>query len=235
MVARSIEWGWEICQSMSRVSEDHSSIKGTNAVIHFAKLPMGKSCIRSIWAQQREISTGGWLFLWSPKAQQHHSSPCHYSSEVYFCSPWNPKYVGQWQWSSVCLPGNDQAERAVKTVEQLLEHSADRYMALLSYQATPLPSCGLSPAELLMGRRIKTDVPQMQIGLSPRIPEGRWSQQEETKRELWQETSSSFSTTSTEQSTCLGWHSRRTRTRKDHWTGKYSSVLPCGSTLWGSL
>ena len=45
----------------------------------------------------------------------------------------------------------------VKTVKKLLEH-AD---ALLSYRATPLPWCGLSLAELLMGRKIRTDIPQV--------------------------------------------------------------------------
>lgn len=55
---------------------------------------------------------------------------------------------------------NGQAERAVRTVKSLLEHTADPYMALMSYRATPLPFCGLSPAELLMGRRIRTDIPQ---------------------------------------------------------------------------
>ena len=34
------------------------------------------------------------------------------------------------------------------------------YLALLSYRATPLPWCGLSPAEFLMGRRLQTDIPQ---------------------------------------------------------------------------
>ena len=34
-------------------------------------------------------------------------------------------------------------------------------MGLLSYQTMPLPWCGMSPAELLMGRRIQTDVPQI--------------------------------------------------------------------------
>ena len=33
-------------------------------------------------------------------------------------------------------------------------------MALMCYRATPLPPFRLSPAELLMGRRIRTDVPQ---------------------------------------------------------------------------
>ena len=62
---------------------------------------------------------------------------------------------------------NGLAERMVKTVKKLLEHSADPYKALLSYRATPLPWCGLSPAELLMGRKIKTDVPQVKDRCSP--------------------------------------------------------------------
>ena len=41
-------------------------------------------------------------------------------------------------------------------------------MALLSYRATPLPWCGLSPAELLMGRKIRTDVPQLKSNFIPK-------------------------------------------------------------------
>ena len=63
---------------------------------------------------------------------------------------------------------NGLAERMVKTVKKLLEHSADLYKALLSYRATPLPWCGYSPAELLMGRRIRTDVPQLKDNLIPK-------------------------------------------------------------------
>ena len=40
-------------------------------------------------------------------------------------------------------------------------------MALLSYKATPLPWCGLSPAQLLMGRTIRTDVPQHSAVFQP--------------------------------------------------------------------
>ena len=65
------------------------------------------------------------------------------------------------QTSSPHFPqSNGQTEWAVRTVKQLLEHSTDPYMALLSYQATPLSFCGLSPAELLMGHHIRTDIPQ---------------------------------------------------------------------------
>ncbi len=57
-----------------------------------------------------------------------------------------------------------------RTAKQLLESSPDPYKALLSYRATPLPSYGLCPAELLMGRRIQTDVPQVKQHLIPHWP-----------------------------------------------------------------
>ena len=60
---------------------------------------------------------------------------------------------------------NGFAERMVKTVKKLLEHTTDPYKSILSYRATPPPWCGLSPAELLMGRRIRTDIPQVKDNL----------------------------------------------------------------------
>ena len=63
---------------------------------------------------------------------------------------------------------NGLAERTVKTVKRLLEHSSDPYRALLSYRATLIPWCALSPAELLMRRKIRTDVPQSKDNLIPK-------------------------------------------------------------------
>ena len=63
---------------------------------------------------------------------------------------------------------NALAEIMVKAVKKLLEHSADAYKALLSYKATPLAWCRYSPAELLMGRKIRTDVPQLKDNLIPK-------------------------------------------------------------------
>ena len=62
---------------------------------------------------------------------------------------------------------NGLAERTVKTVKQLLCSSRDPFLALLEYRATPLPWCGRSPAELSMGRPLRTTVPQTTNQLTP--------------------------------------------------------------------
>jgi transposase InsO family protein len=54
---------------------------------------------------------------------------------------------------------NGQAERCVQTVKNLLKKSDDPNVALLSYRSTPLSWCDLSPAELCMGRRLRTSLP----------------------------------------------------------------------------
>ncbi len=65
---------------------------------------------------------------------------------------------------------NGQAERTVQTVKQLLRRSEDPYMALMTYRATPLPWCKLSPTELLMGRKIRTTLPQVRDHFKPQWP-----------------------------------------------------------------
>ena len=58
------------------------------------------------------------------------------------------------------LQSNGLTERTVKPVKQLLRSAPDPYLALLSYQATSIPWCLRSPGDLLMGRQIRTDVPE---------------------------------------------------------------------------
>ena len=43
----------------------------------------------------------------------------------------------------------------------------DRYLALLDYRTTPLPEIDLSPAQLLMGRRLRNKLPMMESLLQP--------------------------------------------------------------------
>ena len=73
---------------------------------------------------------------------------------------------------------NGQAERAVQTVKDLLKDADDPFLALLSYRATPLPWCGRSPSELLMGRSIRINLPQTSDSLIP-----QWSYLPEFRRQ----------------------------------------------------
>ena len=61
---------------------------------------------------------------------------------------------------------NGEVERMVQTVKNLLKKTPDPYKALMAYRATPLES-GLSPAELLMGRKICTRIPTSPSNLKP--------------------------------------------------------------------
>ena len=65
---------------------------------------------------------------------------------------------------------NGEAERAVQTIKHLLKKAEDPYHALLVYRATPLQN-GYSPAELLMNRRLRTDLPTVSSQLKPSVPD----------------------------------------------------------------
>ena len=66
---------------------------------------------------------------------------------------------------------NGEAERAVQNVKQLLWYKnddCDKYLALLDYQTTPLADIDLSPALLLMGRRLRNcNLPMSESLLQP--------------------------------------------------------------------
>uniref|UniRef100_A0A3P8TE00 Integrase catalytic domain-containing protein n=1 Tax=Amphiprion percula TaxID=161767 RepID=A0A3P8TE00_AMPPE len=85
-------------------------------------------------------------------------------------------FAESWEFTHVTSsPGhaqsNGQAERTVQTVKKLLKKSqndaGDPYIALLEYRNTPLESVGLSSAQMLMGRRLKTKLPASTSLLTP--------------------------------------------------------------------
>ena len=61
---------------------------------------------------------------------------------------------------------NGQAERAIQTVKRLVKKSDDPHKALLDYRNTPL-DIGYSPAQLFLGRRLKTSLPTSAPLLQP--------------------------------------------------------------------
>ncbi|KAI3368430.1 hypothetical protein L3Q82_025389, partial [Scortum barcoo] len=66
---------------------------------------------------------------------------------------------------------NGQAERTVQTVKNMLKKAqrsnGDPYIALLEYRNTPIEGVGFSPAQLLMGCRLKSKLPTSTTLLTP--------------------------------------------------------------------
>ena len=54
---------------------------------------------------------------------------------------------------------NGLVERGVQTVKNLLKKSKDPYKSLMNYRDTTIESVGLSPAQMFLGRRLKTALP----------------------------------------------------------------------------
>ena len=75
---------------------------------------------------------------------------------------------------------NGEAERAVQTIKRMLTKNDDPYIGLLAYRSTPLEN-GYSPAELLMGRKLRTTVPVETDQLKPRLPKSYQLKQKETE------------------------------------------------------
>ena len=62
---------------------------------------------------------------------------------------------------------NGEAERAIQTVKNLWRKNSDKHLALLDYRTTPPPGIELSPAQLLVGRRLRNELPMMDSLLQP--------------------------------------------------------------------
>ena len=75
---------------------------------------------------------------------------------------------------------NGAADRAVKTVKELLDKNDNPYLALLDYRSTPLEN-GYSPAQLLMGRNLRNSIPVLSSQLNPKLPKA--AQLKDTEKE----------------------------------------------------
>ena len=94
-----------------------------------------------------------------------------------------PQFIGQsfkdfkrdynFEWNS-SSPGyqqsNGMAESAVKVGKRILRQD-DPEKALMIYNATPIAATGYSPAQLLMGRKIRTNIPQNAHFTEPKWPD----------------------------------------------------------------
>ena len=92
-----------------------------------------------------------------------------YTSEVWkdFCRRFDIRHTT----SSPYHPqGNGHAERAVQTAKSILKQE-DPLLALMCYRATPTSSTGVSPAEMLMGHKIRTTLSSFEKNLIPKWPD----------------------------------------------------------------
>ena len=78
-------------------------------------------------------------------------------------------------------PRYPQSKRALRTVKSLLDKNRDPYAALLAYRSTPLEN-SYSPAEHLMGRKLRTTVPVALTQLVPHLP--NFSKLKEKEKQL---------------------------------------------------
>ncbi|XP_064464772.1 uncharacterized protein LOC135376117 [Ornithodoros turicata] len=98
-------------------------------------------------------------------SREFHSFACAYGFEHITSSPRYPQ-------------SNGEVERMVRTVKHLLWKSSDPFLALMVYRDTAGAN-GFSPAQVLMGRKLRTRLPTLQNKLRPRWPPWRrWKQSE---------------------------------------------------------
>jgi len=95
-----------------------------------------------------------------PKTVVCDNGPCYNSKEwQQFAKQYCFQHVTS---SPQHAQANGKAEKGVHIIKQLLKKATDSksdpYLALLSYRTTPL-ECGLSPAEMLMNRKLRTTLP----------------------------------------------------------------------------
>ena len=64
---------------------------------------------------------------------------------------------------------NGAAERAVQTIKSIMKKEDDPYLGLLAYRSSPIGN-GVSPGELLMGRKLRSTVPAHTNVLQPKLP-----------------------------------------------------------------
>ena len=93
------------------------------------------------------------------------NGPCFSSTEFkQFATEWNFTHTT----SSPRYPqANGQAESAVKIAKNILAQT-EPHLALLAYRATPVQSTGVSPAELSIGRKLRTELPVLPTKLLPK-------------------------------------------------------------------
>ena len=119
-----------------------------------------------------------------PEQVRSDNGPQYDSAEFsHFAKEWGFKHVT----SSPRFPqANGEVERGVRTVKNLLQKAEDPAKGLLAYRSTPL-ACKFSPAQLLMGRKLRNSVPMFHAELNPHWPDLKKLHARESESKLKQQ------------------------------------------------
>ncbi|UYV78565.1 K02A2.6-like, partial [Cordylochernes scorpioides] len=84
------------------------------------------------------------------------------------------KFSKEWSFKNITSSpkfpqSNGFIEAIIKNIKQSFKKEEDCYLTLQAYRTMPLES-GYSPAELLMGRRLRTSIPAIESSLMPSLP-----------------------------------------------------------------
>ena len=130
--------------------------------VEVVALPKSTSSLKIIQALKTIFARHG-----IPDEVRSDNGPQYHSDEfAQFAKDWGFQHSTSSPWYP---QANGEVERAVKTVKDILKKEQDPTKALLAYRSTPLAS-GYSPAELLMGRKIKSTIPIIPRHLIPKLP-----------------------------------------------------------------
>ncbi|UYV65287.1 K02A2.6-like [Cordylochernes scorpioides] len=95
-----------------------------------------------------------------------------------FSKEWSFKHITS---SPRFSQSNGFIEAIINNIKQSLKKEEDCYLTLQAYRTMPLEN-GYSPAELLMGRRLRTSVPAIESSLMPRYLDSKALQEREKRR-----------------------------------------------------
>lgn len=114
-----------------------------------------------------------------PEIVRSDNGPQFQSEFKNFASKYDFKHITS---SPYFAQSNGCIEAAVKIAKNLLKKNKEIDLALLSYRSTPL-ECGYSPAELLMGRKVRTNLPMLPTQLNTRVnPESLFNKESSAKQ-----------------------------------------------------
>ena len=187
------------------VGADKSEVKGRNylAVIHYYSIYLEILFLSSLTSEELIVKFKS-IFAQHgiPETLVTDNGRQFISREFQkFSKEWNFQHIT----SSPYYPqSNGEAERAVQEAKKILKQ-ADPFLALMTYRATPTTATGFSPAELAMGRKIRTIIPTLPSNLEPKIIRRSDFQGKEEERKRYNEKYFNSSTDVTAAGICQHW------------------------------